>query len=88
MSAATKSVSSVKEALVAIDIALKILEVLRRWMWVFLRVEREWVSRPSYAARGAHHLASGDAMSPMIDPPDLGWDRLRESTMLSSKLTR
>ncbi|KAJ3163175.1 protein-ER retention protein [Geranomyces michiganensis] len=59
-----------KQALVAIDVALKLLEIARRWMWTFLRIEREWVSRPSYAARGAHHGASGDAMSPMIDSPE------------------
>lgn len=30
---------------VGLDVALKVAEVLRRWMWVFLRVEREWVDR-------------------------------------------
>ncbi|KAJ3042708.1 protein-ER retention protein [Rhizophlyctis rosea] len=30
---------------VGLDVALKVAEVLRRWMWVFLRVEREWVER-------------------------------------------
>ncbi|KAI8815580.1 EXS family-domain-containing protein [Fimicolochytrium jonesii] len=34
-----------KETLVAIDICLKVLEILRRWVWVFFRVEREWVVR-------------------------------------------
>ncbi|KAI8814941.1 EXS family-domain-containing protein [Cladochytrium replicatum] len=32
-------------ALVVVDFALKILEVFRRWAWVFFRVEREWVIR-------------------------------------------
>ena len=30
---------------VGLDVGLKVAEVLRRWMWVFLRVEREWVER-------------------------------------------
>ncbi|KAL5032084.1 hypothetical protein BDV3_000682 [Batrachochytrium dendrobatidis] len=27
----------------AIDLALKALEIIRRWVWVFFRIEREWV---------------------------------------------
>lgn len=34
--------------LLLVDVSLKVLEVLRRWVWVFFRVEREWVvSLPS-----------------------------------------
>ncbi|KND00484.1 uncharacterized protein SPPG_04800 [Spizellomyces punctatus DAOM BR117] len=52
----------VKQSLAAVDIALKVLEVLRRWMWVFFRVEREWVSRGLTANHGI--AGSGDALSP------------------------
>ncbi|KAH6584512.1 hypothetical protein BASA61_007412 [Batrachochytrium salamandrivorans] len=31
--------------LVAVDLVLKILEIVRRWVWVFFRIEREWVSK-------------------------------------------
>lgn len=29
--------------LLFIDLTLKVLEILRRWVWVFFRIEREWV---------------------------------------------
>ncbi|KAJ3290862.1 protein-ER retention protein, partial [Borealophlyctis nickersoniae] len=32
---------------VGVDVGLKVLEVLRRWMWVFFRIEREWVEEGS-----------------------------------------
>ncbi|KAL3898083.1 MAG: hypothetical protein SGCHY_002981 [Lobulomycetales sp.] len=31
--------------LVAIDLSLKVLEILRRWIWVYLRVEKEWITK-------------------------------------------
>ncbi|KAJ3018601.1 protein-ER retention protein [Thoreauomyces humboldtii] len=62
------------EALVACDVGLKVLEILRRWMWVFLRVEREWVTKPSYSARGATTGGSGDAMSPLMDSAPMNYD--------------
>ncbi|KAI8925583.1 EXS family-domain-containing protein [Entophlyctis helioformis] len=40
--------------LVVMDLVLKTLEVLRRWMWVFFRIEREWVvvgGRPQRASQ-------------------------------------
>ncbi|KAJ3142385.1 hypothetical protein HDU90_004658 [Geranomyces variabilis] len=36
---AVGNMSGTKEALVAIDVALKLLEIVRRWMWTFLRIE-------------------------------------------------
>ncbi|KAI9096978.1 EXS family-domain-containing protein [Phlyctochytrium arcticum] len=58
-----------KQALLAADIALKILEILRRCVWVFFRMEREWVSRGLAANRPKSNLhvnivSSGDAFSP------------------------
>ena len=38
------SIFSLKLALKGVDLGLKFLEVFRRWLWVFLRIEREWVS--------------------------------------------
>ncbi|KAJ3068427.1 protein-ER retention protein [Podochytrium sp. JEL0797] len=38
-----QDVSAIKGTLLGVDLGLKGLEVLRRWAWVFFRVEREWV---------------------------------------------
>ncbi|KAI9345008.1 EXS family-domain-containing protein [Obelidium mucronatum] len=35
--------SGIRGTLLGVDLGLKGLEVLRRWVWVFFRVEREWV---------------------------------------------
>ncbi|RKO92766.1 EXS family-domain-containing protein, partial [Blyttiomyces helicus] len=43
--AAGFSFAAAATAPAALDAGLKVLELLRRWMWVFFRVEREWVSR-------------------------------------------
>lgn len=32
---------------IGIDVGLKVLELVRRWVWVFFRVEREWVAKGS-----------------------------------------
>ncbi|KAJ3298858.1 protein-ER retention protein [Rhizoclosmatium sp. JEL0117] len=37
------NVDSLRGVLLGVDLGLKGLEVLRRWVWVFFRVEREWV---------------------------------------------
>ncbi|KAI9365553.1 EXS family-domain-containing protein [Zopfochytrium polystomum] len=44
--------------LVAVDLALKALEVVRRWVWVFFRVEREWVGGAVAAAQAAGAAAA------------------------------
>jgi hypothetical protein len=36
--------------LVAIDLSLKVGEVLRRWVWVYLRIEREVLTSRSDTA--------------------------------------
>jgi len=32
------------EEFIALDLTLKLLELFRRWVWVFFRVEKEWVA--------------------------------------------
>lgn len=77
--------AGVKETLMAVDIALKVLEILRRWVWVFFRVEREWVSRRRGATPGlvTGLVGSGDAMSPVgfdgdVSPTTIVWDASME----------
>jgi hypothetical protein len=31
------------EPTIALDVTLAIIEIFRRWVWVFFRLEREWV---------------------------------------------
>jgi hypothetical protein len=42
--------STVMPKIVVVDVSLKVLEIFRRWVWVFFRVEREWVVNVSGVA--------------------------------------
>eukprot|EP00842_Homolaphlyctis_polyrhiza_P004146 jgi/Hompol1/4732/HPOL_003857-RA len=55
---ATWNDTMVLSTLVAVDLALKTLEILRRWMWVFFRIEREWVvtGRASVSGTGSSSM--------------------------------
>ncbi|KAL2914804.1 protein-ER retention protein [Polyrhizophydium stewartii] len=53
--------------LAATDLALKTLEIVRRWVWVFFRVEREWVVTTGVASLAVPLGALGTAASSGLD---------------------